>query len=234
MALLFRAHSVGDFRRKLALVDIEVFPLSAGRTKEQAERFSVAHFLSSLPLGHLGFPIAVEHGDRPDCVVTIDKRSIGIEITEAVPENVARASVLRQSGVDPDVHFIPHARPGESPRSTAALRREIELDAPGSPWVGNQPEREWAEAMLHFAAIKVQKAQKPGFTKHPLNWLLIYDNWPLPGVRHPAASSILAGKCAEASIFATFDRVFVLDSKLLCEVGETVQLHEVREPSAGS
>lgn len=233
MAQFLLAESAEDLRCKLALVNVEVAPRSAGRTKEQTERFSIAHLLSSLPSDRFAFPLTVEHGDRPDCVVRFNERSIGIELTEAVPENVARASVLRQSGLGPEVYFIPRALPGEPPRSTAELRQEIKLDRPGPPWEGNAPEREWADAMLYFATAKVEKARKPGFVLHPRNWLLIYDNWPLPAVRHAEASSILASKCAEAAIFATFDRVFVLNSKFLCEVSERVELHEVRSPSVG-
>lgn len=234
MAQLLLAECAEDLRRKLALVKVKVAPRSAGRTKEQTERFSIAHLLSSLPPDRFAFPLTVDHGDRPDCVVTFNDRSIGIELTEAVPENIARASVLRQSGLGPEVYFIPRALPGELPKSTAALRREIELDRPGPPWEGDAPEREWADAMLYFATVKVEKARKPGFVLHPRNWLLIYDNWPLPAVHYAEASSVFAGKCAEAGILATFERVFVLSSKFLCEISEKVELHEVRSPSFGS
>jgi hypothetical protein len=228
MTELLHATSAEDLQCKLALLNVEVPPRSAGGRKKQTERFSIAHFLSSLPPNRFAFPLTVEHGDRPDCVVSFNERSIGIELTEAVPENVARASVLRESGLGPRVYFIPRALPGEPPRSRAALRSEIELDRPGPPWMGNAPEREWADAMLHFASAKVVKAGKPGFTLHPVNWLLIYDNWPVPSVRYAEASSMFAGKCSDAGILATFDRVFVLDSKVLCEIGRSVELHQVR------
>jgi len=232
MAHLLRAESAEDLGYKLALIDIQVAPRSAGRTTEQTERFSIAHLLSSLPKDRLAFPLTVEHGDRPDCVVTFNEGSIGIELTETVPENVARASALRQSGLGPQCYFIPRALRGEPPRSTVELRREITFDKAGPPWVGDAPEREWANAMLHFAAVKVDKAHKPGFVLHPRNWLLIYDNWPLPAVRRAEASSILAGHCAAAGIFNTFDRVFVLSSNVLCEIYERVELHQVFNPSA--
>ncbi|WP_157255917.1 hypothetical protein [Pelomonas sp. Root1217] len=176
----------------------------------------------------------MEHRDRPDCVVTSNGSSIGIELTEAISENVARASVLRQAGVGPSVYFIPRALPGEPSKSTAELRREIELDKAGPPWIGDEPEREWAAAMLHFTTVKVEKAHKAGYSLHRRNWLLIYDNWSLPRVHYAEASAILAAKCSEANVFATFDRVFVLGSKLLCEVGKTVQIHEVRSPRVES
>jgi hypothetical protein len=234
MTQLLQAASAEDLQRKLALLNADVPPRSAGRTKEHTERFSIVHFLSSLPPSRFAFPLIVEHADRPDCVLSFDGTSIGIELTEAVPENVARASVLRESGLGPSVYFIPRALPGEHTRSTAALRQEIELDRPSPPWMGDAPEREWADAMLYFASAKVEKTRKPGFTLHPVNWLLIYDNWPLPSVQHSKASSIFAVKCSDAGVLATFDRVFVLDSKVLCEVGSVVELHQVSSPRGGS
>jgi hypothetical protein len=227
---LFSTDSALDLREKLAALNVEVPPRSQGRTKAHTERYSIAHLLSSLPAEQFAFPLALEHGDRPDFVVALAERSIGIELTEAVPENVARASALRESGIGPEVYFVPRALPGEPPRRTAELRREIEQDNPGSPWVGNAPEREWADAMFHFAGIKAEKAHKPGFAAYALNWLLIYDNWPLPRVRYAEASLLFAALRADGGILSTFDRVFVLASKVLVEVGSTVELHVVRTP----
>lgn len=230
---LLHAESAEDLRNKLAAINVVVLPRSAGRTKVQVELFDMIHLLSSLPPDRFVFPLNVEHCDRPDFVMTFNGRPIGIELTEAVPENVARASVLRQSGLGPEVFFIPRALPGEQPKSTSELRREIELDKPGRPWLGNAPEHEWANAMLHCAKAKREKAKKAGFGRHPRNWLLIYDNWPLPEVRHSEASSLLAGKCAAEGIFDTFECLFVLNSNFLCQVSDSVEVHKVRSPGCG-
>ncbi len=230
MTLLFHADSALDLKHKLAKLDITVLPRSRGRTTQQTERYAIAHLLSSLPSSHLPFPLVVEHGDRPDCVISTRDAAIGIELTEAVPANVAHASAMRESGIGPDTYFIPRATPGERKKSTAELREEIELDAPGAPWMGNAPEREWAEAMFHFVRTKVAKVQKPGFTRFPCNWLVIYDNWPLPSVRLDEACSLLADKFHEKDVLSTFDRVFVLTSRFLCEVGPTVCLHPAQDP----
>jgi hypothetical protein len=234
MQPLVVANSAEDLRRELALLDIRVLRRAQGRTKQQTERFSIAYLLSSLPLRYLEFPLALEHGDRPDFVLRMPTVTIGIEVTEAVPENLARASVMRQSGIGKPVHFIKRARPGEATQSTDSLRAEVELDRAGGPWVGNEPEREWADAMLHSSESKVATAHKPGFTLYPINWLLIYDNWPLPGHDHSEASALLAVAGNNAGVLATFQRIFVLDSKYVCEVSATPALHPVREPAVGA
>ncbi len=64
------------------------------------------------------------------------------------------------------------------------------------PWMGDSAEREWADVMLHFAAEKAAKLSKAGFERFDRDWLLIYDNWPLPAVEEELAASFLVGKLA--------------------------------------
>ena len=85
--------------------------------------------------------------------------------------------------------------------------------------------------MLHFANTKVAATRKPGFVLHDLNWLLIYDNWPLPGHRHNEANQLLTAACVNEGVFATFQRVFVQDSSYVCEASASPALHAVRSPA---
>ncbi len=234
MATLLSANSAEDLQRELSRIDLTVSPRSMGRTTAQTESFSIAHLLSSLPAKDLRFPLTLEHRDRPDFVLVSHGTSIGIELTEAVAENLARSSALREQGVGPSTYLLRRATPGEPARSSATLKQEILQDIPGRPWEGDEPEREWAAAMAHFAASKVAKAAKPGFARYEQNWLLIYDNWSLPAVDLEHASGLLLAELLAANISSTFDRVFVLGSKCLCEFGALAQVHKVREPSVGS
>ena len=141
-----------------------------------------------------------------------------MEVTEAVPQNIAHKSAIRETGAGPRIHFIEHAVPGEPKRRGSDLRKEIERDAPSEPWVGHAPEVQWAAAMLHFAKEKLAKASRPGFASHPRNWLLIYDNWPLPQVHMVEAAARFSRDCLDAKVFDGFDRLFVLGSTDLCEL----------------
>ena len=136
---LLSAESEEHLRDALAAMDVRVQRRGQGRTKVQTERFSIAHLMSSLPQSYLDFPLTLEHGDRPDFVLCMPTVWVGIEITEAVPENEARATVMRQSGIGPNVHMLRRARPGEPPRSNETLRDEIEGDRSSEPWMGNEP-----------------------------------------------------------------------------------------------
>ena len=235
METLLSVESPEELRRELAAFNTEVSPRAFGRTTKQTELYAIAHLLASLPPGRLGYPLSVDHGDRPDFVLRQSGQSTGIEHTEAVAENLARASVLRTKRAGPPVHFMQRASPGEPRKSSTQLLQEIQADQPGPPWEGDAPEREWAEAMLHFAGVKTEKAQRQGFARHRENWLLVYDNWSVPAVSYSEAGSLLQEKCIEASIFTTFDRVYVLGSRLLCEVGKNLhETHAVASPRVGS
>jgi len=145
---------------------------------------------------------------------------VGIEHTEAVPENVAWADSLREKGLGPDVYFTPHATPGESLKTANELRHEIEADEPDSGWCGDSPEREWAAAIAHDVNKKITKATADGFVRCPANWLIVYDNWPLPVIDNSKAASYLALLLAEMDAFSVFDAIFVHDDSHLCEFRE--------------
>ena len=217
MPTLFDVDSAQAFRQTLASLDTEVLPRTAGRTTDQTERYSIACLLSSLPHGRLAFPLLVEHCDRPDMVLHFKGRRTGVEITEAVPTNAARASAIRQSGVGPAATLLSRSTPNEARRTRAELIKEIEEDAGGPPWVGDAPEREWADAMAHVSSRKITSSRKSGFRRYDQNWLLIYDNWPLPEVWLSDAASILIEACRDLGLFTAFDSLFVLSRGSLCE-----------------
>jgi hypothetical protein len=230
---ILSAANVEEFKSGLSAIDIHVPARNEGREKYQTERYSIAHLLASLPSEELFFPLLLNHQERPDFVLTMVNRKIGIEHIEAVPENHVRASIFRKQGEGPQVHLLQRHIPGESRRSNNAILSEITHDRAGAPWVGNDVEVEWAEVMLHCIKGKVKKLNKPGFSKFEENWLLIYKNWPLPGIRHKEASSLLSNSCVADGLLDEFSRIFVLDSKVLCEISESTRLHTVKTPSVG-
>lgn len=159
---------------------------------------------------------------------------VGIEHVEAVPENHVRASIYRQKGVGPQVHLLEKHQPGELSRSNNTILNDIIRDKASSPWVGNEVEVDWAKVMLHFIDAKVKIIYKSGFAKFEENLLLIYNNWPLPGVHHEEACSLLTNSFPNKILPSEFNRVFILDSKVLCEFGKRTRLHLVKPPSAGA
>ena len=234
MTEILSAANVEEFKSTLAAIDIHVPARTQGRKKDQTERYSIAHLMASLPSEEIPFPMSLNHQERPDFLLTMANRRIGIEHIEAVPENHVRASIFRQRGVGPQVHLLQKHRPGESSRSNNAILGDIIQDRAGAPWVGNEVEVEWEEVMLHCIRDKVKILNKPGFAKFEENWLLIYNNWPQPGVHHKEASSLLTNSCVAEGLLEEFCRIFVLDSKVLCEISKGTRLLPVKAPSAGA
>jgi hypothetical protein len=233
MEELLHADTPEQLRAGLAELDIDVPERSAGRRNHHAERYCIAHLLATLSTSRLSFPLALAHDDKPDFVLSMPKGSIGIEHTEAVPENVARAQFLREKGSGPDVYFTPHAIPNEPRKTAAELRQEIEADEPGDGWVGDSAEREWATAMAHCVKEKLLKVTAPGFVRHPENWLLVYDNWPLPHINFTKAAAFLYPLLRELNAFAVFDSIFVLDDSQMCELRDSPIIYSLAAPGAG-
>lgn len=232
MTEILSAANAEEFKNALSAIDIHVPARTEGRKKDQTERYSIAHLMASLPSEELSYPLSLNHQERPDFVLTMVNKKIGIEHVEAVPENHVRASIFRKKGVDHQVHLLQKHRQGESSRSNNAIMNEIIQDRAGAPWVGNEAEVEWADVMLYCIKSKAKILNKPGFTKFEENWLLVYNNWPLPRVYHEEASSLLAKSCVADGLLDEFSRIFVLDSKVMCEISESTRIHTVNTPSA--
>lgn len=134
-------------------------------------------------------------------------------------ENEAHASFLREKGLGPEVYFIQPATPGERKKRAVRLRAEIEADEAGEPWVGDGAEQQWADAMAYFIRDKVRAFQATGFQRFPENWLLIYDNWPLPVIQPERAAQKLSAHAALAEGLTVFERILILDDATLWDFG---------------
>lgn len=231
-SILLEADDADALRAHLARIDTDVPLRSEGRTTEQTERYAIAHLLATLPAPRFSFPLTVVHGDRPDFFIEeCAGRRIAIEHVEAVPENEAKKAFLREVGDSDGMHFIGHAEPGEPRRSTKRLLKEIEVDDAGDGWTGDSVEREWANAVAHFATQKARSVQKDGYDRGDETWLLMYDNWPLPHVKPETAASYFVAHPAVAEIFGSFGRVFVMDGQGVWEFSAGLwEYHALKRP----
>lgn len=199
---------------QLAQLDISVPVRTEGRTTEHVERWSAARFLSSYARSSLiKYPLKVITRDRPDLLLSMPDSRVGIELTEAVPTNWARTSALHGHRGYENVMFIPHCAPGEPPRSTEELDRIARGEQASPPWMGDAPEQEWADVMLHFAKEKAGKLNKAGFSRFDQDWVLIYDGWPLPDVDEQLAASFLRDKLTNEPSTLPFQVIFVEGNK---------------------
>lgn len=226
---ILRANSYAQFRERLTALDIGVPEKLRDRKNEHVELYCAAHLLATLPESRFAFPLSLYHLDRPDFRLDLGGDVVGIEHTEAVPENVAHAQSMRDDGAGSDTFFEPYAEPGEAKRSAKKLLEEIDADEAGDGWVGDGSQM-WVDVILQVVRKKLSKAS--GFTRYQSNWLLIYDNWPNPGVRVEKAAPHLAPLLRSAGAFNTFDRIFVIRGDRLVEYTEnSTEVHDIVSPA---
>lgn len=204
------AGSGAELLAQLSAIDICVPLRTEGRTKEHTERWSICRFLATYTrAGLFEYPLGVEKRERPDFLLRLGSRKIGIELTEAVPPDWAWADARREKLDYDKMVFLHRFIPGEPRRSKDEIDRMASGATWGSGWVGDAPEREWADVMLHFCLEKAKSLAKSGYERFSADWLLIYDNWPLPAVDDAKAAVYFSQRLSTMQEPLPFERVFV-------------------------
>lgn len=204
---LIKAEDVNELLDVVASIDISVPLRTEGRTTDHCERWSMCRLLATIADSEfLQFPIAVAHRDRPDFHIKHGSMDTGVEVTEVVPANHAAIDAYREHNEVDGPFFLKRQRPGEDRLSGSALRSAATSDEPGDGWAGDCVEREWLDAMRAFISAKVAKSAKSGFQLFPENWLLNYDNWPLPGVDREDAAKRLSASMKSGD-FGQFQKI---------------------------
>ena len=128
------------------------------------------------------FPIKIIHCDKPDFQLETNGLKIGIEHTEAINQNYAHASAISEQAKDQSVVDMSLFSWGEkkNPQEINEIAKRTKLTGLG--WDGDSPEKQWAFALSEIIDRKTNKLRKDDFKKFPNNFLLIYDNLPLPAI----------------------------------------------------
>lgn len=127
------------------------------------------------------FPLQLIKRERPDFLLKAGSLNIGIEITEAINEEYAKAVTLPEAASDDAIIDSSLFKWGTTRRKLEDLRFIISQKKPTGPgWDGNSVEKEYAAAILDIIDFKTQKLQKLGFDRFDKNWLDIYCNIMLP------------------------------------------------------
>lgn len=203
-------------------ISIAVPKRAHGRSKEHLERYSVMHLISALMIAdRVVYPVRLVHRDRPDFMLSMGFRHIGIEHTEAISQNEAHKAVLRQRGFGPSTWYISRVSPDEPRKRYKKLIQEIEANDPGDGWEDNSPEIEWADVMLYFLGDKLNAMKKDGFQRFDEDWLIIYDNWNLPALRVHEAAQFFFEAVQQMGSSQEFHHIFIMSNQLFCEVSAT-------------
>ena len=96
-----RANMNEELLAVLRSIDISVPPKNAGRMTEHCETWSICRLLATLAKhNRIKFPIQLTKRERPDFLLKSADRYIGIEVTEAINEEYAKATTLPEAYED--------------------------------------------------------------------------------------------------------------------------------------
>lgn len=177
--------------------DISVPERGEKRKTEHTEIWSICRLLATLEKGCFSYPLKIKYIDKPDFrlhEINGNQHSFGIEFTEAIPEDYAKALVMRNKEYPDAIVDMSLFKWGMKKKTTQEIRdilKESTKRLTGPGWVGDKPEKEWAKAIEETVGSKTEKLNKNGFEKLDHNWLLIYDNLPLPNPDIDEAISFL-------------------------------------------
>lgn len=217
--LSFTAENKAKLIEILRSIDV-MSPLRNGyRGKDATEPYAIAHLLSSLAEvpDALAFPLKLCHRkpprDKPDFVLSMGGRNIGIEHVEARSENETRRDDLRrEKGIGPEVYLQVPAEIGEPPRSRKELIQEIvKDDPPCGEGDQNNTDTKWATVMVRSIGDKEQKLKQ--YSRFDEDWLLIRDAWPFTSVDPKNAARQLRSILQERKTRLQFHRVFIISSE---------------------
>ncbi|HET9836374.1 MAG TPA: hypothetical protein VFP88_08540 [Rhodanobacteraceae bacterium] len=215
---MLSARTAFELHSLLKSINPEVPYPAEGRTQQQVETYSIVRLLGSLSYSVDDFPLQLTKRERPDFLVELGMRSIGVEHTEATTENAAKEAFLRSKGHGPNIYSVHPMAIGEQRKTSSQLIVEIEADRPSPPWVGDSAEKGWATAMAHFVAKKIATTHRSGYQLFEENWLLIYDSWNAPSLNHHRGLAKLIPLLQEAGAWKTFSKIFILDESLLLDI----------------
>ncbi len=233
-----QAVDVQELREKLQRVDISV-PSKAGGRTTHVETWVICRLLSTLATaGKLSYPLYLHKRERPDFLLTCADNKTGIEITEAVPGCLHKFfDVAEREFPDATIMEIPDFVFDGSCPTTQDMRqylRENEERLRGRGWLGDEPERKWAELVYGVIDRKLDRLKQDEFKKHPRNWLAIYDNLPLPGINlQNAIDCLLPRICETWSNMPCFNAVFIEHGSSIVQItadsAEHMALDDLRE-----
>lgn len=212
----------------LAETDIDVPARTEGRRTEHTEKWIICRLLSTLAsLNKLEYPVNLIHRDRPDFLLTIGSRNIGIEFTEAISRDFAEYCAPAEREF-PDTLVEPGLfRWGVSRLSVQDMRELLKrgrLQSNG--WDGDIAEEEWALYLESVLRKKLEDSIKENYEILPGRYLAIYDNLPMPYVYLGKAVNSFVEKCDynwEHENY--FNSIFVEHGPVILEINKDEAIH---------
>jgi hypothetical protein len=163
-------------------------------------------------LEKLGYdqPSSVIESERPDFILEIGDRKVGVEVTLAVEGEYVRAQKLQDTLYPGEAAIIINLKDGNRRRSNQEIIHDM-FD-PEQSWKGIDTQMiEWRERIAD--ALQIKRSKFSDFQIFDENWLLIYDplSFGFDALEHKLACQHLAGIFFQSSKSEKdFDAVFIL------------------------
>jgi hypothetical protein len=202
-----------ELHEHLLAIPADVPPRGHGRTTEHVERYVIRDVLWTVAntTTLLGYPLSVEKGERPDFDLRAGGVSIGVEITEAIPPNLAQASEI-QTKCYPNAALDASLFQWGVPRmATEQIHATLKGEgAHGPGWGFGSEKEEWASLVAEAVRFKTEKLNEATYRRQEQNWLAVYDNTPQPALDLGRATWNLTERLAAMRQEGLrFDRVFI-------------------------
>lgn len=174
-------NTISDVSTFLISVDTSIPNRLEGGRKKQIEISATVNFLNqSKDEIFTEFPAKLVHSDKPDFRIFSKNNAIGIEVTEAIPEQLARAKVLLEKHFSEDTILEPEFFEQDEPKikndEIIKIHKRSNKELFGPPSYGKSIEKRWLQGINNSVIKKTKKLNHVEFDKFQMNWLLIYDD----------------------------------------------------------
>lgn len=185
--------------------------------KKRIESHQLEDLLERITALGYEMPSDITTSERPDFIVTIAQKRIGIETTASVYQEYVRGSKLHFEQCSNSCIVTTHLQDREQRRSNDELLGDM-LNLHSAWKDSEQAMCDWRDKIASRLDSKRSKLSKPGFQHFDQNWLLIHDE---PGLANDAFTHDRACRHL-AALFAApftgardFDTVFLLSDRYL-------------------
>jgi hypothetical protein len=216
--LNFEASNETELLQSLELMDIDVPPRNEGRTTAHTETWLIHKLIKTLKEhSKVKFPIRLTNREKPDFELKMDGEAFGVEITEVINPDYAKALSLPEAGNDDSIVDVSLFKWGTPKRSLKKLRDIAKKDKlTGNPWMGNEVEIEFTTSIIDTIKSKHQKYIK-GYDKFGQNCLLIYHNQSSPILDYDDVLEMVAQELKEYWGSGGFSRIYIHKNNKMLE-----------------
>jgi len=186
-------------------------------TRKHIERSQLDALIGRIT--QLGYdpPSSIRDSERPDFILDIRGRNIGLETTSAVYQEYKRGRMLHRTGYPAGCVAMSGLQDGERRRSNDEIVHDMLTI--GGPWQdADEGMVDWREKIADSLNSKRSKLSDPDFQRFDENWLLIFDEPPLPDdvFTYDRACRHLADLfCQAPTTSRDFESVFIYSDRYL-------------------